>query len=410
VHTELLRRLQATLRAYTIERELAAGGMATVFLAREKALDRPVVLKVLPERASEVDAERFRREVALAARLQHPNIVPVLTAGEADGIVYYVMPHVAGASLRDRIVSTGGLSVSEAVRVLRDVARALAYAHEHDVVHRDIKPENVLLSGRAATVTDFGIAKALSSSRRVSSQQTGAPEQLTVAGTTVGTLAYMAPEQAVGENVDHRSDIYSFGVMAYELLCGEKPFTGKSAQALIAAHLRDAPIPAIERRPDLPPALAELVMLCLEKDPAHRPQNASELVDALEAIGPSSGSTATFRRVRRSRRRLVVGGAIAGVLIIGALAIATVRASDDVIKSDRVAVEDSGAAGGRAHLVVFVQGPYGRCAHDGGSARRTGHSCRKRAAIERSHACHRGAHAGTRRPDAVAWELRPAGG
>lgn len=331
MHPELLHRLQSTLGgAYAIERELAAGGMASVFLAREIALDRPVVLKVLPERANEVDAERFRREVALAARLQHPNIVPVLTAGEADGMIYYVMPHVDGASLRSRITSMTVLSTSESVRILRDVARALAYAHEHDVVHRDIKPENVLISGRAAAVTDFGIAKALSSSRRPSGPDMGSPEQLTIAGTTVGTLAYMAPEQAVGEAVDHRADIYSFGVMAYELLCGEKPFTGKSAQALVAAHLRDKPTPLLERRSDLPPTLAELVMQCLEKDPERRPQNASELVDALEAVGPSSGTTATFRRMRRSRRRIMVGGGAAALLAVAALVLAPLRTKDTV--------------------------------------------------------------------------------
>lgn len=334
MHTELQKRLEAALGgAYSIDRELAAGGMATVFLARERALDRPVVLKVLPERASEVDAERFRREVALAARLQHPNIVPVLAAGEADGLVYYVMPHVDGASLRQRLSSTRGLSISESVRILRDVGRALAYAHEHDVVHRDIKPENVLITGRAAAVTDFGIAKALSSARRVSGGVSGSAEQLTVAGTTVGTLAYMAPEQAVGEAVDHRADIYSFGVMAYELLSGDKPFSGKSAQALVAAHLRDTPAPLLERRPDIPAALADLVMQCLEKRPDQRPQSASDLVDALEVIGPSSGTTATFRRMRRPGRRTMIGGAVAAAAALATLMLAPFRDSGDAVRS-----------------------------------------------------------------------------
>lgn len=291
--------------------------MATVFLAREIALDRPVVLKVLPDRASEVDAERFRREVALAARLQHPNIVPVLAAGTADGLLYYVMPHVEGASLRERLAGGGTIPLPEGIRLLRDVARALAYAHEHDVVHRDIKPENVLLSGRAAAVTDFGIAKALSSSRRAAAGQESAG-QLTGIGMTVGTLAYMAPEQAVGDVVDHRADLYAFGVMAYELLAGALPFAGDSARALVAAHLRDAP-PALDaRRPDLPPAVVELVMRCLEKDPDRRPSSAAELVDALEAIGPSSGSTATFRRLRRSPRRV---GMLAAAAVLGAIAL-----------------------------------------------------------------------------------------
>ena len=331
---ELLERLKSSLTAYTVERELAAGGMATVFLAREVALDRAVVLKVLPDRASEIDAERFRREVALAARLQHPNIVPLLAAGTADGLLYYVMPHVEGASLRERLKSATLISLAESVRLLRDIARALAYAHEHDVVHRDIKPENVLLSGRAAAVTDFGIAKALSTSRRVVPGYASSA-QLTSAGSTVGTLAYMAPEQAVGDDVDHRADIYSFGVMAYEILAGELPFTGRTAQELMASHLRDKPSPLLEKEPDLPPALVDLVMRCLEKEPAARPQTAAELVDALEVIGPSSGSrsTATFRRARKSQRRLAFAAGLATTAAVALVLAAPIGLPEDPVRA-----------------------------------------------------------------------------
>ena len=235
--------------------------MSRVFLADDLALNRSVVIKVLhPELAASVNADRFNREVQLSARLQHPHIVPVLSAGTIDGLPYYIMPFVKGDTLRTRIAE-GSLSISEAIGILGDVAKALSYAHEDGVVHRDIKPDNILLSGGAATVADFGIAKALSSARAEITDG-----QLTTLGTSLGTPAYMAPEQVAGDpDTDHRADIYSLGSVAYEMLCGQAPFAGKSPQQMLAAQVMEQPVPIRERRKDVPLALAALVMQCLDK-------------------------------------------------------------------------------------------------------------------------------------------------
>ena len=235
----LREQLQATLgAAYTLERELGGGGMARIFVVDEIRLRRKLVVKVLaPDLAAGVSAERFQREIELAARLQQANIVPLLTTGETDGLPYYTMPFVDGLSLRARLERTGALPAGEAISVLRDVARALAYAHDHGVVHRDIKPENILLSGDAAVVTDFGIAKALAASR---TQVPGGT--LTQVGTSIGTPAYMAPEQAAGDPAtDHRADLYALGCVAYELLTGAAPFAGRPVHQLFAAHLSETP-------------------------------------------------------------------------------------------------------------------------------------------------------------------------
>src|SRR5881396_3735416 len=210
--------------------------MSRVFVAEETALDRKVVIKVLPpETAAQVSLERFKREILLAAKLQHPHIVPLLTAGESNGLPYFTMPFVDGESLRVRLARHGELPVNQAIRMLREIASALAYAHEHGIVHRDIKPENVLLSGGSAMVTDFGVAKALSAS---SSVEHGG---LTSLGVALGTPAYMSPEQASADpSVDHRTDIYSLGVLAYELLTGQPPFAGRTPQNLLAARLTAA--------------------------------------------------------------------------------------------------------------------------------------------------------------------------
>src|SRR5688500_8580486 len=238
---DLRDRLQASLgTAYTLERELGGGGMSRVWVATETALGRQVVVKVIaPELTEGLSAERFTREVRLAARLQQANVVPVLSAGGAGGVPYYTMPFVRGESLRARMASGSPPSLSERVSILRDVARALAYAHGEGIVHRDIKPENVLLSHGTAMVTDFGIAKAISTSR---TQAGGSPATLTQAGGSIGTPAYMAPEQAVGDAVDHRTDLYAWGVMAYELLSGAHPFGRHTTpQTLITAHLTETP-------------------------------------------------------------------------------------------------------------------------------------------------------------------------
>ena len=263
--------------AFVFERELGGGGMSRVFLATERALGRMVVIKVLPsELAGEVSVERFRREVALTARLQHPNIVPVIGAGETSpvgpkaGLLYYTMPFVDGESLRARLERVGQLPMADAISIIRDVARALAFAQAHGIVHRDLKPENILIAGEAATVTDFGIAKALEQSeadaRESPTSRRGInTKPLTSVGVAVGTPAYMAPEQiAVDPSVDHRSDLYALGVVAYEILAGAHPFAGRRAVALLAAHATEKPVPITNRRQGLPSGLGGLVMSLLE--------------------------------------------------------------------------------------------------------------------------------------------------
>jgi tRNA A-37 threonylcarbamoyl transferase component Bud32/tetratricopeptide (TPR) repeat protein len=288
--TEQLRnQLQATLSGtYTLERELGGGGMSRVFLAEELRLKRKVVVKVLsPELAQGISVERFEREIQTVAALQHANIVPVHTAGETQGLPYYTMPFVEGESLRARL-GHGPLPVAEVVGILRDVSKALAYAHQRGVVHRDIKPDNVLISGDVAVVTDFGIAKAISAARTASGDAT-----LTQIGTSIGTPAYMAPEQAAGDPlIDHRADIYALGAMAYELLTGQHVFANRTAPRMLAAHMGEAPRPVTELRPDLPAPLAAIVMQCLAKDPNDRPQQAGEIARALASLTSGSGMEA----------------------------------------------------------------------------------------------------------------------
>lgn len=286
----LRERLQRSLgAAYTIERELSGGGMSRVFVATETALDRTVVIKVLPpDTASSVSVERFKREIQLAAQLQHPHIVPLFSAGDADGLPYYSMPLVHGVSLRERLQDGTVLSFAEVENIMRDVARALDYAHSHGVIHRDIKPENILLAGSTATVVDFGIAKALAAARTPEG-----PEPLTQFGTALGTPAYMAPEQVACDTVDARSDIYSLGIVAYELLAGSHPFAGKTNQQMLAAHVVEAPVALATRRHETPNALASLVMSCLAKEPADRPATAAELLRLLDEATHASAHAAT---------------------------------------------------------------------------------------------------------------------
>jgi len=291
--------------AYSVESELGGGGMSHLFVARDHALDRRVVVKVVGADVSQLrSVARFRREVSVAASLQHPHIVSVLAAGEVAGLPYFIMPFVEGRSLRQRLEEGGPLPVREAVAVLRDVARACAYAHERGVVHRDIKPDNILLAGGSAMITDFGVAKALSSLERT--PEPGAP--LTHEGFTLGTPGYMAPEQVAGDpNVDARADLYAFGIVAYEMLTGRTPFHGRTPHATLAAQVAEAPPPIAAQRPDVPAALAALVMQCLEKAPARRPADAAEIVARLEDPAILSGpfaATVPVAAVRRRRRRL----------------------------------------------------------------------------------------------------------
>jgi tetratricopeptide (TPR) repeat protein/tRNA A-37 threonylcarbamoyl transferase component Bud32 len=289
VSVDLREQLQTSLgTAYKLERELGGGGMSRTFVAHEAALGRKVVVKILsPELAAGVSVDRFKREIQLAAMLQHPHVVPVLATGDAGGLPWFTMPYVEGESLRARL-GHGPLRIGEATGVLRDVARALEFAHSHGVVHRDIKPDNVLLAGSSATVTDFGIAKALSAAREGSSGET-----LTMAGQSIGTPAYMAPEQAAGDpSLDSRSDIYSFGILAYELLAGRPPFDGAAPAKVIGAHFSETPRDVRELRPDTPPVLAEMVMHCLAKDANDRPQTAADLVRVLETVTSSGAADA----------------------------------------------------------------------------------------------------------------------
>ena len=320
---DLRERLHETLgSAYLLERELEGGGMSRVFLATESALARRVVIKVLsPDLAASLSAQRFTREIRLAAALQQANIVPVLTAGEADELPYYVMPFVAGLSLRDRLTRDGRLEIPAAVSVLRDVARALAYAHDNGVVHRDIKPENVLLSGEAAVVTDFGIAKAISAAQTDSDIGRAPTTTYTVAGMAIGTPAYMSPEQISSDpTIDHRADLYSFGCLAYEILAGRSPFAGRSPHHLFAAHLSERPEAVETLRPDCPVVLSRLVMQCLEKDPARRPASAHEILRALDSS--TTATTGVRRLVNRLSHRQRLGAALAAVVIaLGSLAL-----------------------------------------------------------------------------------------
>ncbi|MFN2570345.1 MAG: protein kinase [Gemmatimonadales bacterium] len=316
---ELSERLQDALgTAYHIEQELGGGGMSRVFVAQDTRLGRRVVIKVLPpDLALEMRVDRFNREIQLSASLQHPHIVPLLAAGGHEDLLYYTMPFVEGEPLRTRLSREGELPVRDAIRILKDVAEALAYAHARHVVHRDIKPDNVLLSGNHAVVADFGVAKAVSQAKSESG--------LTSVGVALGTPAYMAPEQAAGDpNVDHRADIYAFGAMAYEMLTGRAPFAGLAPHQMLAAHVTEPVVPITDHRPTLPPALAELVMACLEKNPADRPQRAQEILESLEVMATPSGSqavsspVATVRHVlRRRRNRWLALGALAVLVLLG---------------------------------------------------------------------------------------------
>ena len=328
-------RLQRALGGtYSIERELGGGGMSRVFVADEAALGRKVVVKVLrPELAEGLSAERFKREVKLAARLQHPHVVPLLAAGELDGgVLYYTMPFVEGESLRARLEHAGAMPIGEVVRILRDASSALAYAHARGIVHRDIKPENVLLSHGGAVVADFGIAKAISAAvETTAGDGVHRSSTLTAAGTSLGTPAYMAPEQAAGDVVDHRADLYALGVVAYEMLCGRAPFEGRSAQQLLAAHATQVPEHVERRRASVPPALGALVMRLLEKHPADRPQNADDVIAALDAIGGMPGtttpSTLPISRSSSGARRIVPWVAAGVLLAAGGIAIGWALAS-----------------------------------------------------------------------------------
>jgi serine/threonine protein kinase/TolB-like protein/Flp pilus assembly protein TadD len=355
---------------FTIERELSGGGMSRVFVAFDATLGRRVVVKVLPpELAASVSVDRFKREIMLAATLQHPHIVGVLSAGDFDGMPFFTMPFVEGESLRVRLERDGRMTVGRAVSVLKDVARALDYAHERGVVHRDIKPDNVLLAGTSATVTDFGIAKALltavhtdgAESREPTAESRGAMSKsaLTQLGTTLGTPAYMAPEQAAADpDTDYRADIYSFGIMAYELLTGRVPFTNKTPQGLLAAQLTATPPPMAGLRADVPAALGRLIMQCLEKEREKRPQSARELAELLEHPDMVSGAFLSAPQMPARKPRWVAWASAAALVILGAGIAAIASWSHDrnvaMTPAGRPAVDSAALAAARARSIVVL--------------------------------------------------------
>src|SRR6059036_3669077 len=305
---------QALADRYTVERELGSGGMATVFLAEDVKHRRPVAIKVLhAELAAALGAERFLREIEIAARLQHPHILPLYDSGAAGGVLYYVMPYVEGESLRDRLDRDKQLGLEDALRIATEVAGALAYAHSRGIVHRDIKP-----SGGTAVVADFGIARAVTAA--------GEGQQLTQTGTIIGTPAYMSPEQATGNaEIDGRSDEYSLACVLYEMLVGEPPFTGPTAQAVIARHSLDLVSPPSIVRASIPDAVEAAILRALSKVPADRYATTALLAEALNVPSAATGAVrrATLERgVARPRlgwRRvvpLVVAVATAGGYVV----------------------------------------------------------------------------------------------
>src|SRR5687767_6430029 len=319
--TSSLERLRRSLAdRYRIERELGRGGMATVYLARDLKLDREVAIKVLlDELGVALGPERFRREITLATQLTHPHILPVYDSGDADGQLYYVMPFVAGESLRDRLDVQRQLPVDEALRITCEIASALEHAHQRGIVHRDIKPENILLEGGQALVADFGIARAVSAI---------GDQKLTKTGVSLGTPAYMSPEQAMADpTLDARSDIYSLGCVLYEMLAGTPPFTGPTAQAVIARHAL-AEVPSLTvARGTIPDEVEDAVMRAMAKVPADRFTTAAEFATALHACRGATG-TGLRQSERRSRvrtkpdavtrGRLAGVGAVIALLLVGA--------------------------------------------------------------------------------------------
>jgi serine/threonine-protein kinase len=316
---ELLSRLQSALAdRYRLEREVGAGGMATVYLAQDIRHARRVALKVLrPELAAVIGAERFLAEIQLTANLQHPHILPLFDSGEADGYLFYVMPFVEGETLRDRLTREKQLAVPDAIRIAEEVASALDYAHRHGVVHRDIKPENILLHDGSALVADFGIALAASKA---------GGSRMTETGMSLGTPHYMSPEQAMGEReITARSDVYALGCVLYEMLTAEPPFTGATAQAVVARVVTEAPRPLQAQRHTIPPHVEAAVLTALEKLPADRFASAADFAAALRNKGYATTtavpvpSAPARQAARRRDPRLVAAIGVAGVATIAAL-------------------------------------------------------------------------------------------
>ncbi|MDA1080348.1 MAG: serine/threonine-protein kinase [Gemmatimonadetes bacterium] len=354
--TPLQDALQRTLgAAFRIDRELGGGGMSRVFLTTDLTLDRQVVVKVLSvEMSAGVSADRFRREIQLVAKLQHPHVVPLLSAGDAEGALFYVMPFISGEPLRAQIAREGPMKISDVVRILRETLDALAFAHKHGVIHRDIKPDNILIGAGHAVVADFGVSKAL--------QDSGTSGELTSIGIALGTPAYMAPEQAAADpTTDHRADLYATAVVAYEMITGAPPFSGTPSQ-LLKAHLADAPTPIKQRRSDVPDALAEVVMRALEKDPDKRPQSAGEMMAVLEAVSTPGGTQAAAAATpsapmpaavpRRSKTPLI---AAAALVMVAAVAAWFAMRPNVIVSAQSLAITPFSVADGDTALVRLGQ-------------------------------------------------------
>jgi len=308
--SEITSRLSAAFaERYLIERELGAGGMATVYLAHDRKHKRRVAIKVLrPELAAVLGAERFLREIETTAGLRHPHILPLYDSGEADGLLYYVMPLVEGESLRERIDRERQLPIDDALAIARDVADALGYAHARGVVHRDVKPENILLEGRHAVVADFGIARAL---------RAAGADRLTETGLSIGTPMYMSPEQAAGDaELDGRSDLYSLGCVLYEMLGGQPPFTGPTAEAVTRQHLIAEPAPITNLRPTVPDGVVGALTRTLAKNPADRFSPAAQFIAALAVTDVAIASA----RAPTARRSLLGLALIASSVLIAIIA------------------------------------------------------------------------------------------
>jgi eukaryotic-like serine/threonine-protein kinase len=332
------------------------------------------VVKVLaPELAAGVNADRFEREIQLAARLQQANIVPLLATGEAAGLPYFTMPYIEGQSLRARLGKQERLPIPECLEILRDVARALSYAHASGVVHRDIKPDNVLLSHGAAMVSDFGIAKAISASR-----EAGSENEITKTGMSLGSPAYMSPEQiAADPDVDHRADLYAFGCLGYELITGRAPFAGESPQRVLAAHLTEKPRAIAEVSPHAPAELVAVIERCLEKDPRHRPQSADEILSALASVSTTGGRISPAEQTKRTRTAKWIPAGIAALILValGAYAATAYRSSATGDDDRSIAVLPLSNLSGDRSNDFLGEGLAGEIPHACGPARHWSQQC-----------------------------------